>query len=69
MPEVSAPNWLRDFAMFCNVTEHVIQLNEKLQNRKQLISQMSNMITAFQNELDLWKFQVEQGSFVQFPVR
>uniref|UniRef100_A0A3B3IFN8 SPIN-DOC-like zinc-finger domain-containing protein n=1 Tax=Oryzias latipes TaxID=8090 RepID=A0A3B3IFN8_ORYLA len=39
-----------------------------LQGRKQLITKMSNTITAFQRKLDLWMWQAKQYTLVYFPV-
>uniref|UniRef100_A0A3P9HAK2 Uncharacterized protein n=1 Tax=Oryzias latipes TaxID=8090 RepID=A0A3P9HAK2_ORYLA len=43
-------------------------LNQKLQGCKQLITKMSNTITAFQCKLDLWMWQAKQDTLVYFPV-
>ena len=47
---------------------HLAQLDQKLQRRKQVMTQMYEMITAFHHKPDLWELQAKQDNFAHFPV-
>jgi len=59
--------WLADLAFLTDVTAKLNTLNETLQGRKNLISDMMSAISAFVNKIDLWKRQLEEKNFQHFP--
>lgn len=68
LSEMSEPNWMCDFAMLCEVNEHLVQLNQKLQDCKQIITQMSDMINSLLCKFELLIYQVKQDNFAHFSV-
>lgn len=65
IPELENEKWLTDLAFFCDLTEHLNDLNVKLQGRKQLVTEMRDSVNAFQLKLRLWEGQI---SFSRLPV-
>ncbi|CAI6355941.1 unnamed protein product [Macrosiphum euphorbiae] len=57
-----------DLAFLVDITTHLNELNVRLQGNNQLISNMFQIITAFELKLKLWQSQVEVNNFMYFPV-
>ncbi|KAI7811513.1 putative general transcription factor II-I repeat domain-containing protein 2A-like, partial [Triplophysa rosa] len=68
IPELENEKWLSDLAFMCDITEHLNNLNVKLQGRKQLITEMRDSVNAFQMKLRLWEGQMRQANLSHFPV-
>jgi len=66
--EFEDENWLMDLAFLVDITTHLNELNVRLQGKNQLISNMFQIITAFELKLKLWQSQVKVNNFMYFPV-
>lgn len=53
--EFDDENWLMDLAFLVDITTHLNELNVRLQGKNQLISNMFQIITAFELKLKLWQ--------------
>lgn len=56
--EFEDEDWILDLAFLVDVTEHLNDLNLRLQGRNQLINNMFQTITAFERKLKLWHSQI-----------
>jgi hypothetical protein len=66
--EFEDENWLMDLAFLVDITTHLNELNVRLQGKNKLISNMFQIITAFELKLKLWLSQVKVNNFIYFPV-
>ncbi|CAI6369553.1 unnamed protein product [Macrosiphum euphorbiae] len=57
-----------DLAFLVDITTHLNELNVRLQGKNQLISNMFQIINAFELKLKLWQSQVKVNNFMYFPV-
>ncbi|CAI6366866.1 unnamed protein product [Macrosiphum euphorbiae] len=57
-----------DLAFLVDITTHLNELNVRLQGKNQLISNMFQILTAFELKLKLWQSQVKVNNFMYFPV-
>jgi hypothetical protein len=64
--ELSDENWFWDFALLCNISHHVNDLNNKLQGEQKLVSDMFGAVTAFEIKLELFCKQLENVYLCNF---
>lgn len=67
IPELSNANWLLDLAFLVDITNHLNDLNTKLQGQDQLIHNLYDHIKGFQTKLKLWESQLSKNITVHFP--
>lgn len=67
LPELESEEWLQDLAFMVDITEHLNQLNVRLQGRNQAVTEFFRSIRAFEMKLTLWKTQVASGNLCHFP--
>ncbi|XP_064079452.1 general transcription factor II-I repeat domain-containing protein 2A-like [Macrobrachium nipponense] len=67
VPELTNADWLCDLSFLVDLTSHLNNLNHKLQGNNQLISQLANYVTAFEQKLKLFQLQIVKGELGHFP--
>ena len=60
--------WIDDLAFFVDITQHLSQLNIKLQGRAQLACDMYDHVCCFERKLDLFRNQLRQGDTAHFEL-
>ena len=59
--------WLNDFAFLTDITNHLSELNVKLQGKDQLVNKMIEHVSSFQAKLQLFRSQLSKASLTHFP--
>jgi hypothetical protein len=65
--ELDDGGWISDSAFFVDVTGHLNTLNEELQGKDTLITEMFDGIKAFKVKLRFWENQLKVHKLVHFP--
>ena len=67
MTELDEKSILNDLAFLADVTEHLDQLNIKLQGANQIFSHMYDQVRVFARKLVMFCSQLETSDFTHFP--
>ncbi|XP_076645577.1 general transcription factor II-I repeat domain-containing protein 2-like [Halictus rubicundus] len=61
-------DWMCDFAFCVDITQHLNELNIKLQGKNKLVTEMFDKIKAFEQKLKIWNQQLKSNSTVNFAI-
>ena len=64
---LSDDDWLNDIAFLTDITQHLSELNVKLQGKNQLAHKMFQHICSFEKKLQLFKTQLNKTALAHFP--
>jgi len=64
---LSDNDWLNDIAYLTDITQHLSDLNVKLQGKNQLVNKMFEHICSFENKLQLFQTQLNKKTLTHFP--
>ena len=67
MADLDDESFLNDLAFLADVTDHLDQLNTKLQGANQIVSHMYDHVRAFAGKLIMFCSQLEKLNFTHFP--
>jgi hypothetical protein len=65
--KLSEPEWLWDLAFLADITDHVNDLNTRLQWKGILVCDMFSDVKSFQLKHKLFAKQLNEGSLYHFP--
>ena len=66
MAFLSDENWLNDLAFLTDITQHLSELNLKIQGKSQLVNKLFEHICAFEKKLDLFEVQLGRATLIHF---
>ena len=64
---LSDDEWLNDIAFLTDITQHLSDLNVKLQGKSQLVNKMFEHICSFEKKLKLFQSQLSRAALTHFP--
>lgn len=64
---MSDSNWLAELCFLTDITQHLNDLNQKLQGKDKLVSELFEKITAFKRQLQLFTAQLKVSNLIHFP--
>ena len=67
MAEMEDESWLCDLAFLVDITTHMNELNTRLQQKAQYVSEMYGHIQGFMNKLRLWHAHIQNANLSHFP--
>ena len=67
MAEMKDESWVCDLAFLIDTTTSMNELNTKLQQKAQYVSEMCGHIKGFINKLRLWHAHIQNANLAQFP--
>ena len=65
--EIKSFDFLKELAFLTDITNHLNDLNQKLQGRNKIISDLLGNVNGFQNKLSLFKLSLENHDLTHFP--
>ena len=63
---LSDENWLNDFAFLTDITQHLSNLNLRLQEKSQLVNKLFEHICAFEKQLELFQVHLSRATLTHF---
>lgn len=64
--ELKDKQWIKDLAFSIDITNHLNQLNLKLQSKSHVVTMLFDNINAFKQKLSLWRKQIEKENLSHF---
>ena len=65
-PQLSDSDWLADLYFLTEITNHLNQLNQKLQGKGKCIVDLARFVREFCQKLDLFSYQLATSDFTHF---
>lgn len=67
LKEISTPTWQNELYFLCDITNHLNELNLKLQGRDKFVWDLAKTVMDFRLKLTSFKCQIQENDFTFFP--